>query len=76
MTRQQSSLFVRLVTYRYSRGGMIINTNNRIQDLPYLLAKDEIRVTSILDSQPHPSHFLSINGRSYWQLDLEDALKA
>ena len=34
MTRQEASLFFRLVSYRYGRGSILITTNKGIQDWP------------------------------------------
>jgi hypothetical protein len=41
MSREEASLFFRLVSYRYGRGAMIITTNNGIRDRTELLAGDE-----------------------------------
>ena len=38
MTRQEASLFFRLVSYRYGRGAMLITTNKSIRDWTELLA--------------------------------------
>ena len=75
MTRQEASLFFRLVSYRYGRGAMLITTNKSIRDWTELLAGDEVLATAILDRLLHRSHVLNIKGRSYRLRDLEDALK-
>ncbi len=75
MTRQEASLFFRLVSYRYSRGAMLITTNKSIRDWTELLAGDEVLATAILDRLLHRSHVLNIKGRSYRLRDLEEALK-
>ena len=75
MTRQEASLFFRLVSYRYGRGAMLITTNKSIRDWTELLAGDEVPATAILDRLLHRSHVLNIKGRSYRLRDLEDALK-
>jgi DNA replication protein DnaC len=75
VTRQEASLFFRLVSYRYGRGAMLITTNKSIRDWTELLAGDEILATAILDRLLHRSHVLNIKGRSYRLRDLEDALK-
>ena len=75
MSREEASLFFRLVSYRYGRGAMIITTNKSIRDWTELLAGDEALATAILDRLLHRSHVLNIKGRSYRLRDLEDALK-
>src|SRR3954465_2467314 len=75
MTRQEASLFCRLVTYRYGRGAILITTNKSVRDWTELLAGDEVLTTAILDRLLHRSHVLNIKGRSYRLRDLEDALK-
>jgi DNA replication protein DnaC len=75
MTREEASLFFRLVTYRYGRGAMLIMTNKSIRDWTELLAGDEVLATAILDRLLHHAHVLNIKGRSYRLRDLEDALR-
>src|SRR6185312_7856933 len=75
MTRQEASLFFRLVTYRYGRGAILITTNKSVRDWTELLAGDEVLATAILDRLLHRAHVLNIRGRSYRLRDLEDALK-
>ncbi|GJE04692.1 IS21-like element helper ATPase IstB [Methylobacterium isbiliense] len=75
MTRQEASLFFRLVTYRYGRGAMLITTNKSIRDWTELLAGDEVLATAILDRLLHRAHVLSIKGRSYRLRDLEESLR-
>ena len=62
MTRQEASLFFRLVSYRYGRGAMLITTNKSIRDWTELLAGDEVLATAILDRLLHRSHVLNIKG--------------
>jgi DNA replication protein DnaC len=76
MSREEASLFFRLVSYRYGRGAMIITTNKSIRDWTELLAGDEVLATAILDRLLHRAHVLNIKGRSYRLRDLEDAFKA
>jgi DNA replication protein DnaC len=76
MTRQEASLFFRLVSYRYGRGSILITTNKGIQDWPEVLAGDEVLATAILDRLLHHSHVLNIKGRSYRLRDLEWATEA
>jgi DNA replication protein DnaC len=73
MTRQEASLFFRLVSYRYGRGSILITTNKGIQDWPEVLAGDEVLATAILDRLLHRSHVLNITGRSYRLRELERA---
>lgn len=74
MSRQEASLFFRLVSYRYGRGSLLITTNKGIRDWPEILAGDEILATAILDRLLHRSHVLNIKGRSYRLRELEAAL--
>jgi len=73
MTRQEASLFFRLVSHRYERGSILITTNKGIRDWPELLAGDEVLATAILDRLLHRSHVLNIKGRSYRLRELERA---
>ena len=74
MTRQEASLFFRLVTYRYGRGAILITTNKSVREWTELLAGDEVLTTAILDRLLHRAHVLNIKGRSYRLRDLEQAL--
>ena len=76
MTRQEASLFFRLVSYRYGRGSILITTNKGISEWPELLAGDEVLTTAILDRLLHRSHVLNITGRSYRLRDLERIVAA
>lgn len=76
MSRDDASLFFRLVSYRYGRGAMGITTNKSIRDWTELLAGDEVLATAILDRLLHRAHVLNIKGRSYRLRDLEEALRA
>lgn len=71
LTRQEASLFFRLVSYRYQRGAMILTTNKSVKDWPEILAGDEVMATALLDRLLHHSHVLNIRGRSYRLRDLE-----
>ena len=73
MSRQEASLFFRLVSYRYGRGSILITTNKGVADWPEVLAGDEVLATAILDRLLHRSHVLNISGRSYRLRDLERA---
>ena len=74
MSRQEASLFFRLVSYRYQKGSILITTNKGIKDWPEILAGDEVLATAILDRLLHRSHVLDIKGRSYRLRDLERAV--
>lgn len=74
MTRQEASLFFRLVSHRYQRGSILITTNKGIKDWPEVLAGDEVLATAILDRLLH--HRFDIKGRSYRLRDLERAVVA
>ena len=74
MTRQEASLFFRLVTYRYGRGSILITTNKSVREWSELLAGDEVLTTAILNRLLHKAHVLNIKGRSYRLRDLEQAL--
>ncbi|MGH0038485.1 MAG: IS21-like element helper ATPase IstB [Myxococcota bacterium] len=71
MTRQEASLFFRLVSYRYGRGSILITTNKGVSEWPEVLAGDEVLTTAILDRLLHRSHVLNITGRSYRLRELE-----
>ncbi len=74
MSRQEASLFFRLVSYRYQKGSILITTNKGIKDWPEVLAGDEVLATAILDRLLHNSHVINIKGRSYRLRDLERAV--
>lgn len=76
MSRQDASLFFRLVSHRYQKGAIIITTNKGVEAWPEILAGDEILATAILDRLLHHSHVLNIKGRSYRLRELESALAA
>ena len=73
LSRQEASLFFRLVSYRYGKGSILITTNKGIKGWPELLAGDEVLATAILDRLLHRSHVLDVKGRSYRLRDLERA---
>lgn len=74
MSREEASLFFRLVTCRYARGSILITTNKAIRDWTELLAGDEALTAAILDRLLHKAHVLNIKGRSYRLRDLESTL--
>ena len=75
MSREDASLFFRLVSYRYRRGSTAITTNKSVKDWPGILAGDEAMAAAILDRLLHKSVVLNIRGRSYRLQELEKALK-
>lgn len=76
MTRQDATLFFRLVSHRYQKAAILITTNKGIEAWPEILAGDEVLATAILDRLLHHSHVFNIKGRSYRLRDLESALAA
>ncbi len=76
MSRQDATLFFRLVSHRYQKGAILITTNKGVEAWPELLAGDEVLATAILDRLLHHSYVLNIKGRSYRLRELEAALAA
>lgn len=76
MSRQDTTLFFRLVSHRYQKGAILITTNKGVESWPELLAGDEVLATAILDRLLHHSYVLNIKGRSYRLRELEAALAA
>ena len=74
MTRQEASLFFRLITYRYGRGAILITTNKSVREWAEIMAGDEVLTMAILDRLLHRANVLNIKGRSYRLRDLEEAL--
>ena len=75
MSRQDASLFFRMISYRYERGSTLITTNKAIKDWPEILAEDEAMAAATLDRLLHRSYVFNIKGRSYRIRDLEQLLK-
>ncbi|HLJ92322.1 MAG TPA: IS21-like element helper ATPase IstB [Gemmataceae bacterium] len=75
MSRDDASLFFRLVSYRYRRGSTAITTNKSVKDWPGILAGDEAMTAALLDRLLHKSVVLNIRGRSYRLQELENVLK-
>ena len=75
MSRQDASLFFRLVSYRYLRGSTAITTNKAVKDWPGIFAGDEAMTAAILDRLLHKSVVLNIRGRSYRLQELEKLVK-
>ncbi|MEK6236845.1 MAG: IS21-like element helper ATPase IstB [Planctomycetales bacterium] len=74
-TREEASLFFRVVSHRYQRGSICITTNKGIADWPELFAGDEALAGAILDRLLHSAHVLSISGRSYRLKELDEELQ-
>lgn len=75
MTRQEASLFFRLVSYRYQRGSTLITTNKSVKDWPEVLAGDEVMAAALLDRLLHRCQVFNVRGRSYRLRDLEAGMK-
>jgi len=75
MTREDASLFFRLVSYRYRRGSTAITTNKAVKDWPGIFAGDEAMAAAILDRLLHRSVVLNVRGRSYRLQGLEKLMK-
>ena len=75
LSRIESSLLFRLVSWRYGKGSTIITTNKSVKDWPEVLANDEVMTTALLDRLLHRCHVFNIKGRSYRLRELEANLK-
>jgi DNA replication protein DnaC len=74
-SREEATLFFRLVSYRYGRGAMCITSNKAISAWTEMLAGDEVITSAVLDRLLHASCVLNIKGRSYRLRDLEETLR-
>jgi DNA replication protein DnaC len=74
MTRQEDSLFLRLVSHRHRHDSILITTIRRIRDWPEVLVGDGMFATANLDRRLHNSHVLDIKTRSARLRDLERAV--
>ena len=75
LTRQEASLFFRLVSWRYQKGSTLITTNKAVKDWPEVFAGDEVMVTALLDRLLHRCHVFNIKGKSYRLRELEQQIK-
>lgn len=75
LTRQEASLFFRLVSWRYQKGSTLITTNKAVKDWPEVFGGDEVMVTALLDRLLHKCHVFNIKGRSYRLRELEEQSK-
>ena len=75
LSKQEASLFFRLVSWRYQKGSTLITTNKAVKDWPEVFAGDEVMVTALLDRLLHRCHVFNIKGKSYRLRELEGSLK-
>lgn len=75
LSRQEASLFFRLVSWRYQKGSTLITTNKAVKDWPEVFGGDEVMVTALLDRLLHKCHVFNIKGRSYRLRGLEQQAK-
>jgi DNA replication protein DnaC len=64
LSRNEASLFFRLLTRRYERGSMILTSNKTFVDWGEIF-NDQVLATAILDRLLHHSTTLNIKGESY-----------
>jgi DNA replication protein DnaC len=64
LSRQEASLFFRLVVRRYERGSLIVTSNKSFLDWGEVF-NDHVLATAILDRLLHHSTTLNIKGESY-----------
>jgi DNA replication protein DnaC len=72
MTREEASLFFRLINRRYERASIILTSNKSFMDWGEVFG-DQVIATAILDRLLHHSTTLNIKGESY---RLKDKRKA
>jgi DNA replication protein DnaC len=64
LTKDSATLFFQLVSRRYERGSIILNTNRPFEEWGSFF-KDNIIATAILDRLLHHSHVFYFTGKSY-----------
>jgi DNA replication protein DnaC len=64
MTREEASLFFRLIVRRYEKASLILTSNKSFVDWGELFG-DQVLATAILDRLLHHSTTLNIKGESY-----------
>lgn len=64
MSREEASLFFRLLTRRYERASLIITSNKSFTDWGEVFG-DQVLATAILDRLLHHATTLNIKGESY-----------
>ena len=72
MTREEASLFFRLINRRYERASTLLTSNKSFMDWGEVFG-DQVIATAILDRLLHHSSTLNIKGESY---RLKDKRKA
>ena len=65
MTREEASLFFRLLNRRYEKASIILTSNKGFADWGEMFG-DNVLATAILDRLLHHSTTLNIKGESYW----------
>ncbi len=64
MTREEASIFFRLLTRRYERASLIITSNKSFVDWGKIFG-DQVLATAILDRLLHHATTINIKGESY-----------
>ena len=64
MSRQEASLFFRLITRRYEKASLILTSNKSFVDWGEIFG-DQVLATAILDRLLHHATTLNIKGESY-----------
>ena len=64
MTRQEASLFFRLIARRYEKASLVLTSNKSFIDWGELFG-DQVLATAILDRLLHHATTLNIKGESY-----------
>jgi DNA replication protein DnaC len=64
-TATESHAFFTIVSRRYEKGSMILNSNKPLLDWGKILGGDDVLATAILDRLLHHAHIFNINGNTY-----------
>jgi DNA replication protein DnaC len=64
LSREEASLFFRLLVRRYERGSLIVTSNKSVADWGEIF-NDQVLATAILDRLLHHAMTLNIKGESY-----------
>ncbi|TIS33921.1 ATP-binding protein [Mesorhizobium sp.] len=75
MTREEASLFFRLITYRYGRGAILISPPTKASATGPNCSPATSLAIAILDRLLYRSNVLNIKGRAYRLRNLEEALR-
>ncbi len=65
VTREETSLFFRLLNRRYEKASIVLTSNKGFADWGEMFG-DNVLATAILDRLLHYSTTLNIKGESYW----------